>query len=659
MSFRLRAWSAVIPACFISASVLADPLPLIAPVPTWVAPVTIPAADPKVADQPVQFLVTSSQERLFASGVENYFEYAVVPNTVVGLQAIGTITLPWNIDRTDMTLHRISIKRGAQTLELLRKEDLLVLRRENNLESATLDGIRTVVLPARGVQVGDVITVAWSYKTKPSSVASHVDDVQSMTPSIDIGRLERRFLVPDGVSVRWSKSAVVPVPEERKLPGATEYRYTRGSTKPVEYPAATPVRYKQQIVQVSGWQSWAEVAKGLRPLFDAARQLPQDSAVRAEVAKIAAQSSDPTKRMLAALRLAQDNVRYVALLLGEGAYAPSSATETWDRKFGDCKGKTVLLLSLLDGLGVKAEPLLVSAAFNQVIGERLPSLAIFDHVIVRATIGGTAYYLDATGYGQRTAEELARTTFHHGLSLESGAELEKLVSPLPSAPLRESELVWDGRGGFERGVPFEATLTLRGETAAYLRAKKAASSDKEKFATELKNLMPGVDNEDLTVVQDLPEQPDGSYLVKFKGARDMDWSPVEGMKGNRFELDHSTATWTDDFERDEGRYRELPVALNMPYFQRASEIILLPNGGKGFKIEATAIDSKLPGTKISRRVELQGDRVVSTSEFRYLEPEISATDARSIKPQMEKINADFAYVVAPGKIRPASKQAAK
>jgi hypothetical protein len=230
---------------------------------------------------------------------------------------------------------------------------------------------------------------------------------------------------------------------------------------------------------------------------------------------------------------------------------------------------------------------------------------------------------------------------------------------LPSAPLRESELVWDGRGGFERGVPFEATLTLRGETAAYLRAKKAASSDKEKFATELKNLMPGVDNEDLTVVQDLPEQPDGSYLVKFKGARDMDWSPVEGMKGNRFELDHSTATWTDDFERDEGRYRELPVALNMPYFQRASEIILLPNGGKGFKIEATAIDSKLPGTKISRRVELQGDRVVSTSEFRQLEPEISATDARSIKPQMEKINADFAYVVAPGKIRPASKQAAK
>ena len=63
-------------------------------------------------------------------------------------------------------------------------------------------------------------------------------------------------------------------------------------------------------------------------------------------------------------KVAQERVRYVALLLDEGAYVPAGADETWERKFGDCKGKTVLLLALLDRLGIAAEPMLISTAFD-------------------------------------------------------------------------------------------------------------------------------------------------------------------------------------------------------------------------------------------------------------------------------------------------------
>jgi transglutaminase-like putative cysteine protease len=656
MTTLLRAVAGVISAGLIAVPLWADPMPLIAPAPAWVEPVKIPAREPKASDLPAEMLVTSSQELLSPNGIETYVEYVMVPNSVAGLQSVGTMAIPWNIDRTDLTLHGVSVRRGTQKIELLKKEDIIVLRRENNLERATLDGIRTVAMPIRGIQVGDVISISATYRTKPSAIASQVDDVQIMSPSIDVGRLERRFIVPDKVSVRWNKSAVVPVPEEGKLPGATEYRYVRGSTKPIEYPIGTPARYQQQLVQVTGWTSWAAITEGLKPLFDRARQLPQDSSVRAEIARIAAQSTDPKKRMLAALRMTQENVRYVALLLGEGAYSPSSATETWERRFGDCKGKTALLLSLLDGLGIKAEPILVSSSFNEVVGERLPSLAIFDHVIVRARIDGKPFYLDATNYGQRTADELSRTTFRRGLSIDSGRELETIVSPLPTVPIRESELVWDGRGGFERPVQFEATVTLRGETASYFRTKKIASTDKAKFETSLKDLVPRVANDDLSLVEDQPEQADGSYVIKFKGQAVMDWSPVEGLKGYRYQLDHSTASWTTDFDRDEGRYRELPVSLTLPYYQRSREVILLPNGAKGYKVEASRIDAAPPGAKISRTSELQGDRVISTEEFIHTVDEISAAEARATKLQMEEINADYGYVVAPGKIRSAVKQ---
>jgi hypothetical protein len=77
------------------------------------------------------------------------------------------VALPWNVERTDLTLHRVAIDRGGKVTDLLRPSDLLVLRRENNLEKATLDGVRTVVLPAKGLQIGDRLIVDVTYSSKP------------------------------------------------------------------------------------------------------------------------------------------------------------------------------------------------------------------------------------------------------------------------------------------------------------------------------------------------------------------------------------------------------------------------------------------------------------------------------------------------------------
>jgi hypothetical protein len=374
--------------------------------------------------------------------------------------------------------------------------------------------------------------------------------------------------------------------------------------------------------------------------------------VAGEADKIAALSQDGGARMLAALRLAQEQVRYVALVLGEGAYRPSTADETWERRFGDCKGKTALLLSLLDRFGIEAQPMLVSVENDDGLGERLPSLDLFDHVIVRARLNNRIYYLDATDYGQRTLDELSRTSFTHGLVLQPGATLIKLDSGLPSVPLAESELVWDGSGGFERKVPFTATLTLRGESASAMRAKKNGSTDADKFAKKLKNLMPGVSNDHLVIKSEEPEQPDGSYVVRFAGTAAMDWSPLEGLKGHRFEFDHSAVKWKADFERSEGPNKDLPLALSYPFYQRATEVIVLPKGGRGFRVEAKPIDERYAGVHVTRTVSQAGDRVVARSEFRPEAREVPAAAARSAEPVMERLNGEFAYVVAPGRIRP-------
>ena len=63
----------------------------------------------------------------------------------------------------------------------------------------------------------------------------------------------------------------------------------------------------------------------------------------------------------AALALVQDQVRYVFLGMNEGALVPADAEETWTRRFGDCKGKSALLVALLRALDIDAEPVAVNA----------------------------------------------------------------------------------------------------------------------------------------------------------------------------------------------------------------------------------------------------------------------------------------------------------
>ena len=646
-------------ALFLSAPAqAADPTPRIAPAPAWVEAVAVPRG-PLRKDQPVEFVIMSSQQSFTKDGQETYLEYVAVPHTAAGLQSIGTITFPWNVERTDLTLHRIALRRGTETIDLLKGADLLVLRRENNLEKAMLDGLRTVVLPAKGLQVGDELVVAASYTTKPSEVAFRPEDIQtSLLPEM-MTRVERRFLVPNDVPMQLYRTPGSPEPKVRKLEGATEYRLVTAGAKERDYPVGTPSRFTKQYLQFSGWSNWGEVASRMQPSYLAARKLGTGSPVAAQADKIAARTADPGARMLAALRLAQEQVRYVALVLGEGAYRPSTADETWERRFGDCKGKTALLLSLLDRFGIEAQPLLVSVNNDNGLAERLPSLDLFDHVIVRARLNNRTYYLDATDYGQRTLDELSRTGFAHGLVLQPGATLIKLDSGLPSTPLAESELIWDGSGGFERKVPFTATVTLRGESASAMRAKKIASADPEEFATRLKNMLPGVGNDHLVIKADEPEQSDGSYVVRFAGTAAMDWSPLDGRKGHRFEFDHSAVKWDIDFKRAEDPNKDLPLALSYPFYQRATEVIILPGGGRGFKLEAPAIDERYAGVHVTRSVTQAGDRVIARSEFRHEAREVPAAAARAAEPVLERLNSQFAYVVAPGRIRPVADKAAK
>jgi hypothetical protein len=292
--------------------------------------------------------------------------------------------------------------------------------------------------------------------------------------------------------------------------------------------------------------------------------------------------------------------------------------------------------------------MLVSTAFDDGIGEQLPSLFLFDHVLVRAMLSGKSYYLDATDYGQRTLEELSMTMFSKGLPLRPRSTLERLVQGQLMAPVREVSLTWDASKEGEEKFPFEAKLTLRGSVAAAIRAKLAAATDAPALDTDLKNMVPGVENDDLSIIDKNPEMPDGSMVVNFKGTAAMDWSPYEGKRERRFSFTNGTINWDPDFDREKGPGKDWPVVLaSRPYWERLTETVILPNGGKHFTVDATTLEQTVAGSTIKRSASLVGERAIAVSDFRHVQREITAEEARNAVPKLKDVRSDYAYVVGP------------
>ncbi|MEA3033951.1 MAG: hypothetical protein QOH86_1967, partial [Sphingomonadales bacterium] len=632
-----------------AAAAAAPDKPSRAPAGDWVVKIPIPASDPAKAAAPVQALLLTTQGRFDPAGDEEYVEYATLVQNPQGLAALGTLAFPWQPDQMDLVIHKLQILRGTQVIDLLANgQDFTVLRRENNLEAATLDGILTAVIQPEGLAVGDIIDVALTYRRRPGAVPFRSE---SLVPFVAGGRVRRAFVRqvwPDGVEVKWRATPMMGHPQVKSTRFGKELVIDLKDAEAPAAPTDAPPRFSfPENIEASAYGSWSEISRLMNPLYVTASTLPADSPVKAEIARIASGSADPTRRMMAALRLVQDRIRYVAIAMGDGGYTPAPANQTWARKFGDCKGKTALLMALLQGLGIEAEPVLVNSQLGDGLDQQLPMARLFDHVIVRAKIGDKTYWLDGTRSGDRDADDLLSSPLGFGLPLEAaGAELVRLPLLPPRQPQIEVETVYDASKGFEQRVPFSGHVTYRGDLATAWRAALAESGP-EKLGDKLKDQVPRIDNDDIKIGSITADEETNRFTFAFSGSTRMDWEDVRSSGARQFRFDDHGIKWEAKFERPAGPMHDVPFQLPFPSYDASREVVALPGNGSGYTLQGTDLDRTVANTEISRHLSLAGGKAVAETHFRRLKPEVSAADAKAAVPILALVNSDAAWIRTP------------
>jgi tetratricopeptide (TPR) repeat protein len=592
-------------------------------VPEWVieAEADPVASDP--GDAALRIPLLDTQVHATGEAVHLYRRFQTQALTPQTLPLLGNVALAWSPASQTVTVHHVTLLRDGTAIDLLADQDFEILRREENLDQSMLDGQVTAVLQPQGLRVGDIIDTAYTITSRDPVLGGHFESALSLNLPARLERARFRASWPADQPVRSRASGDWTTLRPRRQGDRQIIDVDVGPLEYVPVPEDAPGRVADvRTIELTSYRDWSDIAVALKPLYDRARSLQPGSPLLVEIERIRALSDDPAVRAAAALRLVQDQVRYVALVMGEGALTPASADETWTRRFGDCKAKTALLLALLDGLGIPAEPAAVSLLNGDGLSDRLPRVGAFDHVLVRVQLDQGVFWLDGTRTGDRALADIIVPPVDWALPLTGRqATLERLTTAPVERPQSELAVEIDASAGIYVPSDLTGTMTYTGDLATLVSTALGlvGPAQREQFlrgvwAEELPDA-------DIAEVASSHDADANVVTITARGKIALDWTeagliPPAGS--------YQPVAFT---QREDGPLRDAPFVVLHPIHTRRSSTVILPNDGDGFRVSGGVVDRAESGRHIRREVALAEGRVTVRTSIRSLVDEITAEEA--------------------------------
>lgn len=436
---------------------------------------------------------------------------------------LGNVGIVWNPASGDAIVHRLNVHRDGQIIDVLETTEFEIMRREDQLEQAMLDGVHTALLRVPDLRVGDELEFAYTIRSSDPTLGANSFGSLFLAEAPPPGRIRLGVNWIDGQEPMLKvPEALSPFSRERD----NAFTLSVDNAPANHLPKDAPPRFVwERIVQFSDFRNWSEVSALLEPLYSDASQLAPDSQVLEEAQRIAAAYPDKASRAQAALELVQRQIRYVYVGLNGGNLTPVDADTTWERRYGDCKGKTVLLLALLEALDIKAYPVLAhNQGGDDGLDERLPSPGAFDHVLVQAMIDGETYWLDGTlpYVANMGTEPVLPYRFVLPL-LAEGSELAAVDQrPLP-LPQEMGLVEIDARAGFDVPARKVWTQITRGIEGLAQFAQLSALTASQ-LTTTYRNALSGGDMwDEIDDVSYRFDRDTRASILTIEGTGPVDW----------------------------------------------------------------------------------------------------------------------------------------
>lgn len=545
------------------------------PRPTWLSSVKTYDQKPSARTIERGFFYALIEEQI---QVEKQADYHHVIREIVsdaGIQNASQISISFDPAFERLDFHDITVWRDNKPLNRLKISAFKVLADEKNLSDFLYQGTFSALCILDDIRKGDRIEYSYTLTGRnPIFKGKYCDNIyfQWYTP---IAHQYTAVITSPQRKLNFKYFNKTPKVTVSENVGLKQYAYEDFQIPAGEDDNNQPAWYDPLgHVQISEYNSWADVVDWALSINPTDTHITGELADRIKKLKIEA-GNDKEKYFRAAVRTVQNEVRYMGIEIGQYSHRANDPQKVFKQRYGDCKDKSLLLVSMLNANCIEAHMVLVNASRNEHIADYIPTYYAFNHAVVTANVNGKQVWVDATiDYQGGEGTDIYFPDYGRGLVLKAGNNALTTIPPSKTGKITGKDIytIKDEKSP----VLLTVKTVYTGNHADNVRDRLASNSTAETEKSYLEyyaKIYTKIERKDsLAISDDLQKNiitTTETYLINNFFKKD---STTNRLTGGLYAYSIS-----EMFPSITGQTKT-PVSLSYPYNLEYTQQIILPGG---------------------------------------------------------------------------------
>lgn len=530
--------------------------------------------EPNIDEDNISYglLTLLSDEQIHAPNQERYIRTVNKITDNVGVQSGSLISINYDPTYQKLHLHAVKVIRDDKTIDKLNLKDFQTIRKESNSESYIYDGSVNATANLSDIRNGDIVDISYTV-TGFNPIDKKFSGMFYLNSYESVGKININLLTKSNLNIKQINTDIKPKTDIKF--GLKQYSWTVTNTEPTEFEENTsPSHMYYHNLFVSEYDTWNQVVDWAVPIYEHENKLSQELKAKTEAIKNT--SVYEHRRIKTALKFVQDEVRYLGLESGIGAYKPFKPNRVFSQRFGDCKDKSWLLVNMLREMDIEAYPVLINTTYGKTLDQFLPTPKAFDHVIVKvidSTKNGR--FFDPTISNQEGSfNTIATPNYSKGLVLKKGnSKLEVIENN--DEDLVEIFDIFDVNG-IGNDMTLNVTSVYRGSEADMMRTVLKSSSIKslnKEYRDYYKNFYGEVEILEPMIFED--DSKNNKITIEESYRLDKVWEPMVGDE-SQIGVSFTPYSFYNNIVFPSEKNRKTPFALYYPIHKKHKVTVKLP-----------------------------------------------------------------------------------
>ncbi len=255
------------------------------------------------------------------------------------------------------------------------------------------ENFRRLSITFPSLEIGDSIETIIEEKSKPL-IKGHYNNIilfQELEPVI---KREAEIDSPSSKPLKFVVKNGVLQFEKKNAGNRTIYKWTkRNSPKIIVELGMVPVTDVALKLVVSTFKNWKELSRYGDSLN--AGKIDSSEKIKEKVLELTKDLKTEEEKILAIFRYISQKIRYMGSSMDVGAFIePHPASYTFEKQYGVCRDKSILMIAMLKEIGVRSYDALINMSQN--IEKEIP-IIFLEHAIVAVVLkDGRMVFMDPT-----------------------------------------------------------------------------------------------------------------------------------------------------------------------------------------------------------------------------------------------------------------------